>query len=1160
MSVIKKSISVSVKGLSEMVKGADETSEALDKAKVRAQKLAEALNKAADEGKKSKEELKVMQNELNKANGEVQKLTKMSSGAARVFNRFANASQSISGGIMAAKEAMGTLGDESKTTGEKISALADQASSVLMGLGPYGAMAAIGIQAVSAAWSYFNQEAEEAERVTILVTQATDDIVESTLKEYSALTGLIDVMNDTNASYAERNRALNEIQSKYGQYIGNVQLETLSLKEQANMLELIKNRLIETQIQKAFEDQMAEQLNRRIKNEIDLKNAVANKDREAARIARKNIREATDAYNQMKNSIDDVTQSTKEALGVTAGFGVFAAGVRVTAADIAAEAMRRAAESARKQADWARKAEEAEQKRLEYIRKQLEIFKLMNKFSQQRQAGVQGAIEAGDFAEAQRLLELDKQAWELEKERVLNMQLMNNITEDQVRSKQEEVAAIKAANEATRASLTIQRNVAADAVRNRVLADAAAGDIKTILGAQLFSGIEIPEEFKSSLGPNLVQVFKDATGTRTQEQLDQVIQQAFRTTDPFGFLKERGVSTVFDAIDKRNNEVFKRNEDNIKKQQAELTKLEQAYQKQEAEGKRDIEAEDKERQKEFRKRQQEIDKAREAFNKRAKDAEDEARKQLAQLNEALNNSDYLEQLEVLKIDANKEQIATFENNVKTIEPLINRVNALVAGTVTADKDTRTINVTTALADLLAQGKIAQEEYDQIVTITELQNDLISRQKRVAAKREEDLKKTFVDKVLDEFRKENAELIKDYELRLIALQLEVTKLDNQYLPMIDTKRAEGKFGEALKLRKRYNDEQMKIIEEQQKIELDLAQNMYLKQLIDLEAQGFDVTQMRESFFLKEQEIIIKHEEQKKRLRKEYDEAEKKLMEEQIVEVANMTGQALDIFNQTFMAGYKAVMDYVNSLSEAELDKLNETLSSVESQLSEAQDRLSSLEDDLEGKRSGRRQAVLAAIELEKQREQELAAEKLRLMKQIEEEERAIARRKKALAISEAIVSGAQSITSIWAVHAANPILAGILTAVAAGVTAAQVATISSQQFADGGFTGEGTVRDNTGHRVAGIVHEGEWVAPKWMVNSPQFAPMIGNLERSRQGLQPNFNGMNSALQGNNTMEATLNMYTQAMMKMADRPVIANPVEFTNTASNMKQRQIRNTLGG
>jgi len=50
------------------------------------------------------------------------------------------------------------------------------------------------------------------------------------------------------------------------------------------------------------------------------------------------------------------------------------------------------------------------------------------------------------------------------------------------------------------------------------------------------------------------------------------------------------------------------------------------------------------------------------------------------------------------------------------------------------------------------------------------------------------------------------------------------------------------------------------------------------------------------------------------------------------------------------------------------------------------------------------------------------------------------------------------------------------------------------FAEGGFTGSGTYIDSTGERVAGIVHEGEWVAPKWMVNS--FPSLFASLEKAR----------------------------------------------------------------
>lgn len=53
------------------------------------------------------------------------------------------------------------------------------------------------------------------------------------------------------------------------------------------------------------------------------------------------------------------------------------------------------------------------------------------------------------------------------------------------------------------------------------------------------------------------------------------------------------------------------------------------------------------------------------------------------------------------------------------------------------------------------------------------------------------------------------------------------------------------------------------------------------------------------------------------------------------------------------------------------------------------------------------------------------------------------------------------------------------------------------YAKGGFTGSGMGQvDETGERQAGIVHEGEWVAPKWMIS--QNPALFGALEMARLG--------------------------------------------------------------
>ena len=54
------------------------------------------------------------------------------------------------------------------------------------------------------------------------------------------------------------------------------------------------------------------------------------------------------------------------------------------------------------------------------------------------------------------------------------------------------------------------------------------------------------------------------------------------------------------------------------------------------------------------------------------------------------------------------------------------------------------------------------------------------------------------------------------------------------------------------------------------------------------------------------------------------------------------------------------------------------------------------------------------------------------------------------------------------------------------------------FAEGGYTGSGSYTDQTGEKVAGIVHANEWVAPKWMVK--KYSSLFNMLENVRNGGQ------------------------------------------------------------
>lgn len=89
-----------------------------------------------------------------------------------------------------------------------------------------------------------------------------------------------------------------------------------------------------------------------------------------------------------------------------------------------------------------------------------------------------------------------------------------------------------------------------------------------------------------------------------------------------------------------------------------------------------------------------------------------------------------------------------------------------------------------------------------------------------------------------------------------------------------------------------------------------------------------------------------------------------------------------------------------------------------------------------------------------------------------------------------------------------------------------------QFAGGGYTGSGDI-----HKVAGVVHKGEWVAPNWMVKS--FRPMFAQLENMRRGRIRGFEEggeVGGSAITNNNMPITMNN------------VVNNEMDFNDIARN------------
>jgi hypothetical protein len=146
--------------------------------------------------------------------------------------------------------------------------------------------------------------------------------------------------------------------------------------------------------------------------------------------------------------------------------------------------------------------------------------------------------------------------------------------------------------------------------------------------------------------------------------------------------------------------------------------------------------------------------------------------------------------------------------------------------------------------------------------------------------------------------------------------------------------------------------------------------------------------------------------------------------------------------------------------------------------------------------------IANIELEAERrklERGLITEEQFAIERLKIEQKAF-RRQKAIDVAQAISNGALAVTKAFA---QGGVTGFITSGLIAAQTAAQVGVIASQKFdgggsfAEGGYTGDGFgSADSTGFKPAGVVHEGEYVVPKRILESQKGGQLVGALESMR----------------------------------------------------------------
>ena len=177
----------------------------------------------------------------------------------------------------------------------------------------------------------------------------------------------------------------------------------------------------------------------------------------------------------------------------------------------------------------------------------------------------------------------------------------------------------------------------------------------------------------------------------------------------------------------------------------------------------------------------------------------------------------------------------------------------------------------------------------------------------------------------------------------------------------------------------------------------------------------------------------------------------------------------------------------------------------------------------------REAEYASLDAWKAKELAAAGDNAEKREQIEEQyeakkleiQKRYANVDMSIQIAKAITAGALACVQAWNAAGANPVMAGIITALIAATTAAQIATIVAQRtaimsaspsssaasaassstptqvrtvngYSEGGYTGDGGRLE-----VAGVVHRGEYVVPQPEMRDSAVAAMVASIESRRR---------------------------------------------------------------
>lgn len=220
-------------------------------------------------------------------------------------------------------------------------------------------------------------------------------------------------------------------------------------------------------------------------------------------------------------------------------------------------------------------------------------------------------------------------------------------------------------------------------------------------------------------------------------------------------------------------------------------------------------------------------------------------------------------------------------------------------------------------------------------------------------------------------------------------------------------------------------------------------------------------------------------------------------QQMLEFAQFAAQQLYDISQSFGDNSQKWEDLVKDSVAA----ISQILSGMASE--RAREEIAAVNKAKEGKLSALEEEINERLELV-EGDAEAEAD---IQREFEEKKHAIeleaARERQQIARKEAVIKGALAILNIWAT-AANPIIAGILSAAMGIITAKKVAEIDGESFYHGGFTSKApTIAEDRHGKIKGYVHDDEYVSPAHQVK--RYPTLFRWLDSDRRNSSSGYRG-------------------------------------------------------